>query len=60
MSDFFKPIPSRDKVTERGGFLTEIWRRFFNEVFRDYETRIKDLETKSANHESRITTLEGP
>lgn len=60
MAEKHQPIPRRDPVSNSGGLLSDVWRRFLESIFNDVFTRIENLETTVEDHETRIDTLEGP
>ncbi|QDP68075.1 MAG: hypothetical protein Unbinned5081contig1003_7 [Prokaryotic dsDNA virus sp.] len=51
-------IPVQTRLVEQGGFINWVWHQFLNQLFANYESRIKALETTIADHEARITALE--
>lgn len=58
MTDKYTPIPTRTKLSDEEGFLSNAWRQFLNAIFADIYKRIDALETTSTDHEARITALE--
>ncbi len=59
MAEQFEPLPRNTPMTEKG-FLSDVWRRFFETVLGNSFTRTEALEKKVSELESRIETLESP
>ena len=58
MADQFEPIPNRTQLVDNSGYIGDVWQRFLDRLFGNFEKRIRTLEAQGADHETRITALE--
>jgi hypothetical protein len=68
MAENFPPVPYKQPVLKRDGFLNEVWAKWFQLLFTrvggvqapsnsDVERSIKSLETRATNLESSVNDL---